>query len=141
MAWELEEALTYYEKMGAPRDQSALTALLREIQQENGGSIPRHMVTAMAEYYGIRESLPLAILRRIPSLRLGEAHGIELCAGPNCGKSGTLADFVEKNYGGKLTIRYVPCMRLCGKGPNIRYDGKLYHRASEELIRKLVEEG
>ncbi len=140
MSWNLQEALAYYQKLGAPRDQSALTALLREIQQEHGGSIPASAVTALAEYYGIKEGLPLAIIRRIPSLRLEEGHCIELCAGPSCGKSAALAGWVEKTYGGRLAIRHVPCMRLCGKGPNIRYDGRLYHRASEELIRELVEE-
>ena len=30
MAWSLEEAISYYRKQGAPRDQSALVALLKE---------------------------------------------------------------------------------------------------------------
>ena len=38
MGWNLEEALTYYRRMGAPGDQNALIGLLREIQQEHGGS-------------------------------------------------------------------------------------------------------
>ena len=49
--------------------------------------------------------------------------------------------FAEKNYPNYpgLTIRAVPCMRLCGKGPNIRWDGQIYHGANEALIRRLVE--
>ena len=46
MAWNLEEAMHYYKKQGAPRDQSALVSLLREIQQENNGSIPDLKVKA-----------------------------------------------------------------------------------------------
>ena len=40
MAWNLNESIDYYKTQGAPRDQSALIGLLREIQQENKGSIP-----------------------------------------------------------------------------------------------------
>ena len=40
MAWNLEEAITYYQQHGAPSDQHAIISLLREVQQENGGRIP-----------------------------------------------------------------------------------------------------
>jgi hypothetical protein len=30
-------------------------------------------------------------------------------------------------------------MRLCGKGPNIRWDGTLYHGADEALLKMLLE--
>ena len=39
MAWELEEAISYYARMGAPADQSAVVSLLREVQQQHGGGI------------------------------------------------------------------------------------------------------
>jgi hypothetical protein len=29
-------------------------------------------------------------------------------------------------------------MRLCGKGPNLRWDGTLHHKADEALLRKLL---
>ena len=40
MSWDLKEAVEYYGRQGAPGDQSAVISLLREVQQENGGSIP-----------------------------------------------------------------------------------------------------
>ena len=40
MNWNLEEALQYYKNQGAPGDQTALTGLLREVQEEYGGAIP-----------------------------------------------------------------------------------------------------
>ena len=49
---------------------------------------------------------------------------------------------VEKRYGKnprEFTLRQVGCMRQCGKGPNIRWDGKIYNGADEDLIRSLVE--
>lgn len=142
MSWNLEEAAAYYKKLGAPADQNAVIQLLREVQQENGGSIPRHALTAIAESLGTKEALLLALIRRIPSLRLGEGHCLELCAGPNCSKRAQLAAFTERTWGSrpeKFTVKYVPCMRLCGKGPNIRWDGTLYHQADEALLRSLIE--
>lgn len=142
MTWNLQEAAEYYRKQGAPGDQNALIAFLREMQQENGGTIPAGLLAEGARLLGTKESLLLALIRRIPSLRLGENHCLELCAGPNCSRRAALAAFVEKTYGekpGNFTLKYVPCMRLCGKGPNIRWDGKVYHGADEALIRRLVE--
>ena len=142
MAWNLNEALYYYRRQGAPADQSALLNLLREVQQENGGAIPKAALAQIAECYNTKEGLFLALIRRIPSLRLSDGHCLELCSGPNCSKRASLAAFVEKNYGAKpkdFTLRYVPCMRMCGKGPNIRWDGKLYHQADETLLRQLIE--
>lgn len=142
MAWELNEAVHYYRKQGAPGDQSALIGLLREIQQENGGGIPEGLLVAAARELGIKDSLLRALVKRIPSLRLTDGHCLEICAGPNCGKQKTLSEFVEKTYGSKpkgFTLKYVPCMRMCGKGPNIRWDGCIHHKADPELIRRLVE--
>lgn len=141
MPWDLEDAMAYYQEQGAPGDQSALISLLREVQREQGGSLPRHALTAIAEGYGVKETLLLALVKRIPSLRLGEAHVLELCAGPNCGKHAALAAFAEKTCGGRpdITVKFVPCMRMCGKGPNIKWDGKLYHQADEALLRCLTE--
>jgi len=139
MNWTLQEALDYYRRQGAPGDQTALTELLREIQREFGG-IPGHMPKRIAESYSIKESLILALIRRIPSLRLLGTHCLELCAGPNCGKATALAAYAEtlQKEHGNFTLKYVPCMRQCGKGPNLRWDGVLYHRATEELMRRLV---
>lgn len=138
MAWDLAEALAYYQRQGAPGDQSAVIALLREIQTEHGGSIPSGLLPELAAGLNVKESYFLALIRRIPSLRLGEGHVLEVCAGPNCPKKANLA-FVAEQYKDRVTVRYVPCMRLCGKGPNIRWDGVIHHQADEKLIRKLVE--
>ena len=140
MDWNLEEAISYYRSMGAPSDQTALIGLLKEIQRERG-SISYADLSAITRSYGIKEGLLLVLIRRIPSLRLAGKHTLELCAGPNCSKRAKLADFVEKNWGKnpeKFTVKYVPCMRMCGKGPNIRWDGQVYNGADEELLKKLL---
>lgn len=138
MAWNLEEALVYYQKQGAPGDQNALIGLLKEIQQEQGG-VPGEMITYAAEFYGIRESLLGALIRRIPGLRLKNTHTLEICGGPNCGKHRILWEQAEALCKTRpdVTLKQSPCMRMCGKGPNLRWDGQLHHRADESLLKKL----
>ena len=133
----MEEIISYYQRLGAPADQTALVSMLREIQQLHDG-IPVHLVGEIAQAMQIKESYLYAIIKRIPSLRLQDIHCLELCAGPNCSKAAALAAYAETLKSEKLTVKYVPCMRMCGKGPNIRYDGKLYHQADEALIRSLT---
>lgn len=143
MGWNFEEAVTYYQKQGAPREQSAVVSLLREIQSENGGSIPQYMLERVAQVYEIRASYLLAIVRRIPSLRMSDRHLLEVCAGPNCGKHLHIADCAEqlcKASAGKVQLKFAPCMRMCGKGPNVRLDGTVHNGMTEEKLRKLFEE-
>lgn len=140
--FNLEEAIAYYKKQGAPADQSAMVGLLRETQQENGGSIPLSVLPRIAEGLGSKESYLIAVIKRIPSLRLSDTHELVLCGGPNCSKRASLAAFVEKTYGRnpkKFTVKYGQCMRMCGKGPNIKWDGKIYNGADESLIRSLID--
>ena len=137
MAWDMEEALEYYGSLGAPRDQNALVNLLKEVQQECG-SIPTWTVEKITAAYGVKDSLLLALIRRMPGLRLEDTHTLEICAGPNCGKHKALAEAAE-NLSGKITVKFVPYMRHCGQGPNLRWDGTLYHHADEALLKKLTE--
>lgn len=137
MSWDLNEAMEYYARQGAPSDQSAVIALLKEIQQEQG-SISAGDLARMAQRYKVKEGLFLALIRRLPGLRLGQTHVLEICGGPNCSGRGNLADLAGTLTG--VTVKVVPCMRQCGKGPNIRFDGKLYNGANEALIRRLLEE-
>ena len=140
--FQMEEAVAYYKKQGAPGDQTALTQLLLELQQEQGGAILTGSLQPLAQLLGCKESYLLALIKRMPRLRLAESHCLELCAGPNCTKRAALAQFVESTYGSKpknFQLRYIPCMRMCGKGPNIRWDGVVYNGADEALIRTLVE--
>lgn len=137
--WNLDEAIRYYQNLGAPADQSALIGLLREIQQEQGGAIPKGMPAVIAESYKIKEGILLALIRRIPSLKIADTHILELCAGPNCGKSAALAAGAEKlQASGNFTLKYVPCMRQCSKGPNLRWDGTLYSKATPQLLEELL---
>lgn len=139
MAWELKEAAEYYKKQGAPSDQNALVGLLREIQEEYG-AVPANLLPEAAAYLGTKESFLLAVIRRQPRLQLADTHVLELCAGPNCGKAVDLAALAEKLCAEKpgVTLRFRGCMRQCGKGPNLKWDGQIYNRADAELLKKLL---
>lgn len=139
MDFDLEEAIGYYKKQGAPRDQNALVNCLREVQEHHGGSIPSWIIPSLAEGFGVKESLLHALIRRYPRLRLADTHLLEICAGRNCGKHTTLLAEAEKLRAKGITVKTVPCMRLCAKGPNLKWDGKLYHGADVELLKQLME--
>lgn len=136
-----EDLISYYRRQGAPGNQQALIALLRELQQNNGGTLRVEDLSLLSAAFSVSENFLRAIIRRVPSLHLAEGHILELCAGKNCSRSRALAEYAEvlsKKHG--FTLRYVPCMRLCGKGPNLRWDGKVYHGADEALLRRLTAE-
>ena len=135
MSWSLDEAIGYYKKQGA--DQGTIVNLLKEIQQECGGSIPLFAIPSIADDFGVKESFLLALIRRMPSLRLGNTHELRICAGPNCGKHRAIVEAAQKLENKGISVSFVPCMRLCGKGPNIRWDGKLYHQATPQLLEEL----
>ena len=139
MDFDLEEAIGYYKRQGAPRDQNALVNCLREVQDHHGGSIPSWVLPPLAEGFGVKESLLTALIRRYPRLRLADTHLLEICAGRNCGKHTQLLEAAEKLREKGITVKTVPCMRLCAKGPNLKFDGKLYNGADEALLKKLTE--
>ena len=134
----MKEILDYYRRQGAPGDQTALVGLLKELQQTYG-AVPKWAVGEIAEEYKVKESFILAVVKRIPSLRLQDTHLLQLCAGPNCGKHTALAAEAERLCKLKgVELKYMGCQRMCGKGPNIRFDGKLYHKATVELLQELL---
>ena len=136
----MQQMLEYYRRQGAPGDQTALISLLREVQGEYG-AIPKWAVEEIAGAYQMKESFLLAIIKRIPALRLQDTHLLQLCAGPSCGKHTELAAEAEKLCKLKgVTLKYMGCQRMCGKGPNLKFDGKLYHKATKELLKELLEE-
>ena len=139
MNFDLKEAIDYYRRQGAPGDQNALRNLLAEVQEAHDGAIPGFLLPTIAEGLGTKESFLAALIRRIPSLRLKDQHLLEICAGPNCSRKGDLARIAEQ-YRGRVEVRLVPCMRQCGKGPNLRFDGRLYNGADAKLLELLMAE-
>lgn len=151
--WDLYEAIEYYRKDGAPQNQDALIALLREVQEENEGVLSSHAIREIAEQMGVKESFLLAIIKRYPSLRLDSAPNyLEVCGGPNCAKnnSAKLMRFIMEKYKvesggisekGRFAYKIGGCMKHCGKGPNIRWNGEIYNKMDEKKLVKLIESG
>ena len=142
----IREIIRYYREQGAPQDQQMLIALLREIQEESGGAIPQAALLQIAGAYEIRETMILALIRRISGLCTEDVpHRLEICG--TCRAGAKLRNEIERTYtvksGGSSTAgfsyRVTPCMKNCKNGPSIRWDGKLYGNADMELIRTLME--
>lgn len=151
--WDLYEAIAYYQKDGAPQNQDSLIALLREVQEESGGVLSSHAIREIAEQMGVKESFLLAIIKRYPSLRLESAPNfLEVCGGPNCAKnnSAKLMRFIMEKYEvgsggiskkGRFAYKIGSCMKHCGKGPNIRWNGEVYNKMDKKKLVQLIESG
>ena len=145
---EIMELIAYYRDQGAPQDQQMLIALLREMQDVQGGVLAEDTLEQIAGAYDIRAAVLHALIRRVPGLRLEDApHRLEICAA--CKAGAVLRDFVERTYGVKsgavsragFSYHVTPCMKNCKNGPSIRWDGVLHSRADAALIRRLIEGG
>ncbi len=148
--WHLSEAIAYYQSIGAPQDQQALVELLHEVQREKGGTIPKRSIERIATAYDVKKSFLRAMIKTIPSLYAEDApHTLEICGKRDCMKQGAepLSDFIERTYQvrnggvsetGGFCYHITQCLKKCGKGPVIRWDGRIYTHADAALIRALV---
>ena len=135
----MEEIIEYYIRQGAPSDQNALVNMLRELGEQCGGAVTQPVLSRVAEACKVKESFLLAVIKRYPSLKVDNRHVLEICGGPNCGKCRENMAFAEKmSPNDRLQVKLSPCMRMCGKGPNIKLDGKIYHQADVNFIKKLI---
>ena len=91
-----------------------------------------------------------AVIKRYPSLKPASApHRLEVCGGKNCAANGSAAllKHIRGAYGaesggistkGGFSFKICGCLKHCGKGPNIKWDGEIYNAATPELIKKLA---
>ena len=142
----IREIIEYYRAQGAPQDQQMLIALLREVQQEAGGTLAQAALSEIADQLGMKTTMLHALIRRVPSLRMDNAaHRLEICG--TCRAGAKLRDEIERTYGVKsgavceaagFSYHVTPCMKNCRNGPSIKWDGMLHSHADMELVRKLV---
>ena len=134
----MNELIDYYRSQGAPQDQQMLIALLREMQEQNGGVLTQDTLREIAETLNVKESMLAALIRRVPSLRMDTApHLLEMCQ--TCPKGRELRAWADGLSPSGFRVRFVPCMKNCHSGPSIKWDGKLYSHATKELIQQLIE--
>ena len=151
--WNLRAVMDDYQGKNLLQDQQDLVALLREVQTGYGGVLPKNAIQEISKWFDLKETFLLALIKRYPSLRLETVpHRLEICGGPQCPKkeSAALCHFVEKYYEvkdgsdsrkGGFSYNITGCMKNCGKGPNIKWDGRLYSSADIQLLQNLVESG
>jgi len=143
---EIREIIEYYREQGVPQDQQMLIALLREIQEAEGGVLSMGLLDTVAQAYGMKTTMLQAIIRRVPSLRLeNAAHRLEVCG--TCRAGARLREEIERTYGVKsggcneaagFSYHVTPCMKNCRFGPSIKWDGKLHSHADMALLRALI---
>ena len=145
---ELQEIIEAYRARGAARDQNELVQLLREAQAVYGGVLPQAALDDIAAALGLKRTFLDAVLKRYPSIKTEAArHTLAVCCGKNCAKRDALADFVREEYGvhpggvAKAGFRFqaAGCMKNCGRGPCVRWDGTVYTGMTPESLRALIE--
>ena len=144
---DLTDSLDYYRAQGAPGDQQMLVYLLREVQDQCGGTLDAEALNAVCQAYGLKMNLLTALIRRVPSLRLSSVpNRLEACG--TCPKGRALRAFIEETWqvksGGAcekagFSYHVTGCMKNCKNGPSIRWNGKLHSHADEQLVRSLIE--
>ena len=131
----LREITAYYRAQGAPRDQTALIACLREAQTACGGTLTGDDQQTVAQVLGVGTGYLQAVAKRIPDLRLGGgAHTLTVCGGAACqGRGAALRRYLEDELGardgqtflnGTWMYRKTGCMHACRTAPNVKIDGK-----------------
>ena len=145
---ELAQILSFYQSRGAARDQNELVSLLRETQALYGGVIPQGALEEITRALGFRDSFLPAVLRRYPSIKTEAVrHSLTVCQGPSCGRRRELLDFLSRAYGVEpggvaaagFRLQSGGCMKNCGSGPCVRWDGTVYTGMTPESLRALIE--
>ena len=148
--WNIHEAVEYYKGQDAPQNQFALVELLKEVQEHNGGVLTDIAVEEIAAMLNTKVTFLNAVIKRYPSLKPASApHRLEVCGGKNCAVNGSavLLQHIRGVYGaesggistkGGFSFKICGCLKHCGKGPNIKWDGEIYNAATPELIKKLA---
>ncbi len=143
----LTEIVTYYKGCGAPSDQSALLACLREAQDACGGILDAAAQQEIGEILGVKPSYLQAVTKRISDLKLsGAAHTLTVCTGVNCSRRGAeIRRYLEKELGaqsgktflnGRWMYLTAGCQRACRTSPNVRIDGQLVTGITLNTLKK-----
>jgi NADH-quinone oxidoreductase subunit E len=132
-------------------DQSALIAMLQDIQREEG-YLPRKTLTQLSEQLDVPLSrlYALATFYRAFSLKPTGRHKIGVCLGTACHVRGgqALLDRLERDLGvragqtttnRRFTVDTVRCLGCCSIGPVVRVDNQMYGRVRQDKLGKILE--
>lgn len=78
-------------------------------------------------------------------LEVSQMIYLEICLGTACHLMGSEEIFssIEKlppSVREKITVRGMHCLNVCDQGPNVRINGKVYHRMTPEKLIEVIEE-
>ena len=101
---------------------------------------------------GVKDSYINTVIKFTSDIKTEKvAHRLSICKGENCKSKGSseLHDHIIKKYKvnpGKVSEKYgfsydvCGCMKQCAKGPNIRWDGKIYSKVTTKMLDSLITE-
>ena len=131
-------------------DQSALIAILQDIQRQDG-YLPRETLMALSEKMDVplTRLYGLATFYRSFSLKPTGRHRIGVCLGTACHVRGGQAvlDRLERDLGVKagattttrrFTLETVRCLGCCSLGPVIRVDADIFGNVRQDKTVKIL---
>jgi NADH-quinone oxidoreductase subunit E len=141
---------TLTEKYGG--DQSAVIAVLQDIQREEG-YLPHKTLTQLAEKMQVPLSrlYALATFYRSFSLKPTGRHKVGVCLGTACHVRGGQAvlDRLERDLAvragntttnRRFTLETVRCLGCCSIGPVVRVDDQTFGRVRQDKMAKILRE-
>ncbi|MBM4043784.1 MAG: NAD(P)H-dependent oxidoreductase subunit E [Planctomycetes bacterium] len=133
-----------------PQDNSALVAILQEVQRQEGylgrktlGGLSQKLKVPLSRLYG------LATFYRSFSLVPTGRHRVHVCLGTACHVRGgqavlnQLARLLGVPPGGttsdrKFTVETVRCLGCCSIGPVVRVDQEVFGRVRQDKVSKIL---
>lgn len=122
------------------------------IAQEEFGCAEIRCQNIIAEAFEVELKLVKTLIKFNKNITESKVeYEVVCCTGERCRNNGSFEvlkairkelgiDFDETTPDGLVLLRTQNCFRQCGKGPNIRVNGKFHHKMTAEKVKDLVEE-
>ena len=139
-------------KYPADQKQSAVMAALRIVQDQNGGSLTRDLIDAVAEYL---EMQPIAVYEVATFYSMYEhkpvgKYKICVCTNISCMLCGSdqVMQHLQKKLGvkpgqisddGKFSIKEVECLGACVNAPMMQIGNTYYENLTPEKIDQILD--
>jgi NADH-quinone oxidoreductase subunit E len=141
------EINSWLRKFPESAKQSAIIPTLTIVQQGYGGTLTAELITAVANYLEVAETLvyEVATFYKMYTLNKPAKHKIYVCTNISCMlcKAYDLANHVKNKLGiefgqvtgdGKFLLQEVECLGACDGAPAMMIDGKCYSNLTVEKV-------
>lgn len=135
------------------RQQSAVMAALRIVQDQNGGYLTNDLIEAVAEYLRMQ---PIAVYEIATFYSMYELkpvgkHVISVCTNISCmlcGSDNIMAHLKKKlaikpgetSADGRFSLREVECLGACVHAPMLQIGHRYYENLTPESLDRILEE-